>query len=232
MQALRLVLGLALTLVCLGIAGRRLSFLYRLGRTAQPVEPGRRDRRGAAARAELVEVAGQRKLLKWTVPGLAHFAVFWGFLVLLLTVIEAFGALVNPRFQIPVLGNYAWFGWVEDFFALLCVAAVAVFVGIRIAQPPSGLGRRSRFFGSHLGRGVVHAVHDCQRRVDPAGLPGRRHQRPAGQHDRQHAASCGGRSRRSGSRPGSRRSARRPTRPSRRSCCCCPWLCCSASPSS
>ena len=151
MQALRLVLGLALTLVCLGIAGRRLNFLRRLGRTAQPVEPGRSDRRGAAARAELVEVAGQRKLLQWTVPGAAHFAVFWGFLILLLTVVEAFGALVNPHFQIPVLGNYAWFGFVEDFFALLCVAAVAVFVGIRIAQPPSGLGRRSRFFGSHLG---------------------------------------------------------------------------------
>ena len=41
-------------------------------------------------------------------------------------------------------------------------------------------------------RGVVHAVHDCHRRVDPAGLPGRRHQRPAGQHDRQHAVPAGG----------------------------------------
>jgi Fe-S oxidoreductase len=146
---LRLLLGLLLTLVCLGIAGRRLHFLYRLGRAAQPVEPQRRT--SGAGRAELIEVAGQRRLLAWTVPGIAHAAVFWGFLVLLLTVVEAFGALVNPQFQIPVLGNYPWFGWIEDFFALLCVAAVAVFVVIRIREAPSGLGRRSRFFGSHLG---------------------------------------------------------------------------------
>jgi len=150
MQVLRLVLGVVLTLVCLGIAGRRLHILYRLGGRAQPTEPGRRDGRGAAARAELAEVAAQRRLLAWTVPGVAHAAVFWGFLVLLLTVIEAFGALVNPLFQIPVLGNYPWFGWVEDFFALLCLGAVAVFVVLRIVQAPSSLGRRSRFFGSHL----------------------------------------------------------------------------------
>jgi len=37
------------------------------------------------ADAEVVEVAGQRKLLRWTVPGLAHFFTMWGFTVLMTT---------------------------------------------------------------------------------------------------------------------------------------------------
>ncbi len=151
MMAVRFILGLLLTVVCLGIAGRRLMFLYRLGRTAPPLQGDRRPDTGAAVKAELLEVAGQRKLLRWTVPGVAHFAVFWGFMVLLFTVLEAFGGLVNSRFQIPFFGNWAWFGFVEDLFAMLCVAAIAAFVAIRIKEAPAGLGRRSRFFGSHLG---------------------------------------------------------------------------------
>jgi hypothetical protein len=30
---------------------------------------------------QLTEVVGQRKLLKWTIPGMAHAATFWGFIV-------------------------------------------------------------------------------------------------------------------------------------------------------
>ena len=41
------------------------------------------------------EVFGQRKLLKWSVPGLAHFFTFWGFVILGLTILEAYGALLS-----------------------------------------------------------------------------------------------------------------------------------------
>jgi len=49
---------------------------------------------------EATEVIGQRKLLKWTVPGLAHAFTFWGFIVLLLTIIEAYGNLFSRTFAI------------------------------------------------------------------------------------------------------------------------------------
>ncbi len=147
----RFVLGLLMTVVCLGIAGRRLFFLFRLGKTFQPLEADRRIDAGSAVRAEVAEVAFQRKLLSWTVPGIAHFLVFWGFMVLLLTVIEAFVGLVKADFQIPVVGNFAWFGFIEDLFALLCVLALVVFTILRIQQAPKNLGRKSRFFGSHIG---------------------------------------------------------------------------------
>ncbi len=113
-MVVRLVLGLVMTVVLLGIAGRRLAFLYRLGRTGQPVEAGRRGAVATTVKAELAEVAGQRRLLRWTAPGAAHAAVFWGFLVFLLTILEAFGSLVDATFQIPVVGNWPALGFVED----------------------------------------------------------------------------------------------------------------------
>jgi len=149
-MAVRLILGLLMTVVCLGIAGRRLFFLVQLGKRFQPLADRQLDT-SEAVKAEVSEVAGQRKLLRWTVPGIAHFFVFWGFMVLLFTIVEAFFGLVKADFQIPVLGNYAWFGFFEDLFALLCVAALVVFTILRIQQAPKNLGRKSRFFGSHIG---------------------------------------------------------------------------------
>ena len=147
----RFVLGLLMTVVCLGIAGRRAFFLYRVGQKFQPLEAERRVDAGSAVRAEVAEVAFQRKLLRWTVPGVAHFLVFWGFMILLFTIVEAFIGLVKSDFQIPIVGNFAWFGFIEDLFALLCVLALVVFTILRIQQAPKNLGRRSRFFGSHIG---------------------------------------------------------------------------------
>jgi Fe-S oxidoreductase len=150
-MVLRMVLGLAMTAVAFFLAGRRLAMLWRLGRAGQPAEPGRTRGVAARARAELVEVLGQAKLLRWTVPGVAHALVFWGFLVLGLTIVEGYGALFERDFHIPWIGTAAWLGFIEDLFAVLVLAGLLVFAGIRFRQRPSGTGRRSRFFGSHLG---------------------------------------------------------------------------------
>ena len=121
---IRVLLGLGITAVCLAVAGRRFWWLYRLIRSGQPD-----DRRWQGVRrtaeAELVEVAGQRKLLKWTVPGLAHVFTMWGFVVLLTTVIEAYGALFSATFHIPLIGQSQWLAFTEDFFA----TAVATIFG-------------------------------------------------------------------------------------------------------
>ncbi len=151
MYAVRLILGILIVVVGLTLAGRRLAYLYRVGTLGQRVEPWRMPAAGEAIKAELVEVAAQRKLLRWTAPGLAHAAVFWGFCVLLLTIVEAFGAIFNPTFQIPIIGNWPALGFIQDLFALLCVAAVVAFAVIRFREAPKDQGRGSRFFGSHLG---------------------------------------------------------------------------------
>jgi len=110
-MVLRLVLGLAITAAAFALAGRRVWMLYRIGRTGQPVEPGRTADKGARAAAVGTEVLGQRKLLKWSVPGLAHFAVFWGFLILGATILEGYGALFDRDFHIPWIGTDTWLGF-------------------------------------------------------------------------------------------------------------------------
>jgi Fe-S oxidoreductase len=145
---LRLVLGLAMTAVALAVAGRRVHYLYRLVSSGQRA-PGRLDGIGARARAQLVEVFGQRKLLKWSVPGVAHFLTFWAFIVLAATILEAYGALFDRDFAIPVIGTWALLGFLEDFFAVAVLLALLVFTAIRVRNAPARRHRASRFYGSH-----------------------------------------------------------------------------------
>src|ERR1035437_2509385 len=146
----RIVVGLALSVACFTIAGRRFWWLSRLIRSGQ-VAPRRWQGFGRVSEAELVEVAGQRKLLRWTVPGLAHFFTMWGFTVLLTTILEAYGALFNRNFHIPVIGQSNWLAFVEDFFATAVLISLVLFSIIRLVQAPSRRDRSSRFYGSHTG---------------------------------------------------------------------------------
>ena len=138
------------TVIGFGIAARRFHWLSKLIRSGKK-DPNRA--RGPIRRkveAETVEVAGQRKLLQWTVPGLAHFFTMWGFTILLLTIIEAYGDLFNKYFHIPGIGTWNWVGFIEDFFTVAVLLALITFSIIRLKNAPSRLERKSRFFGSHL----------------------------------------------------------------------------------
>jgi Fe-S oxidoreductase len=147
----RLAIGLGITVLAFAIAGRRFFWLYRLISAGEPATPNRFRDVPRRAEAELVEVGGQRKLLKWTVPGLAHAFTFWGFTILLFTILEAYGCLFQRDFHVPLIGQTAVLGFIEDFFAVAVLVSLGVFVGIRIKNSPAREDRRSRFFGSHTG---------------------------------------------------------------------------------
>jgi Fe-S oxidoreductase len=151
-----LILGLLLNAIALPFAGRRVWFLYRLITSGQPAPDriaGVTGKLGAALKRQVVEVLGQKKLLKWNVPGAAHFFVFWAFLILGTVYLEAYVILLtrNPEWNWFVFGNWAVLGFVQDFIAVMALAGIAVFWAIRLRNQPQQLGRRSRFFGSHLG---------------------------------------------------------------------------------
>jgi hypothetical protein len=148
----RMIVGLVLTVAAFAIAGRRLWWLKRLAFSGQPA-PERleyaRSHPGREAETQLTEVVGQRKLLQWSVPGAAHAATFWGFIVLLLTIIEAYGDLFSRTFAIPGIGHWAAIGFLEDLFSVGVLCGLATFTVIRLRADPHREGRRSRFFGSH-----------------------------------------------------------------------------------
>jgi Fe-S oxidoreductase len=151
-----LILGLLLNAIALPIAGRRVWFLYRLVSSGKPAPDrieGVTGKLGTAVKSQLVEVFGQKKLLKWSVPGAAHFFVFWAFVILATVYLEAYVVLLtrDPGWNWFVFGNWSVLGFVQDFIAVMAVAGIAVFWAIRLRNQPQQLGRRSRFFGSHLG---------------------------------------------------------------------------------
>ena len=145
-------------------AFRRARFLVRLTTKVARPNPGRS--RANAFKANLrraaVNIFANRKLLRWTLPGVAHFWVMWAFFVLQTTVLEAIGELyIGPTFQLPLLNSiaiggvtaYDVLGFMQDSFTLLSLTGIIIFAGIRIAQDPRNRGRDSRFAGSNLNQG-------------------------------------------------------------------------------
>jgi Fe-S oxidoreductase len=151
----RLIAGLVVTLVAAAIAGARVLWLGRLVWAGAPIPPERRPDVTGAIKAQLVDVFGQRKLFKRPLSGWAHAFTFWAFVILLLTIIEAYGALFQRDFAIPLIGHSRALGLIEDIFAVAVLVALAIFTVIRIAQSPRRLDRRSRFYGSHVDQAYI-----------------------------------------------------------------------------
>lgn len=149
-MAVRTTIGVLMIVLALGIAGNRVWYLYRLAMSGQKVSPERTSDHKAAATSVLKEVFGQTRLLQFTVPGVAHVLTFWGFLLLVPTVIEGFGALFDQDFHIPLIGKQPWLGFIEDLAVVGVLIGIVTFAIIRLVTSPKREGRRSRFFGSHL----------------------------------------------------------------------------------
>ena len=147
---IRMVLGLSMTAVVGLFAARRVFWLFKLIMSGQPAS-GRTDELGTRIWTQIAEVFGQRRLLKWSVPGLAHFFTMWGFFILLTVYIEAYGVLFQPNFHIPIIGRWDALGALQDFFALAVATGVITFAIIRLRSQPKEYGRQSRFYGSHTG---------------------------------------------------------------------------------
>ncbi len=147
---IRLIVGLGGTAVIALLALRRVLWLVKLTMSGQPVT-GRTDDVGSRVWAQVSEVFGQRKLLKWSVPGVAHFLTMWGFFILITVYIEAYGALFVPNFHIPIVGRWDALGFLQDFIALGVLVGITTFAIIRLRSEPKEYGRSSRFYGSHTG---------------------------------------------------------------------------------
>ncbi|HYF11077.1 MAG TPA: (Fe-S)-binding protein [Actinomycetota bacterium] len=134
------VLG-AMVLVAGGLAARRARLLTALVRQGRPAH--RTDDLATRVAKQGSHVLAQRKLFQRFVPGLMHALIFWGFLVLLTTIVEVGGQVIDPAFEIPVIGGSRALGLLQDVFAAGVLVGIAIAVAIRLGQRPE------RFVGSH-----------------------------------------------------------------------------------
>ena len=139
LEKIAMTLVILVTLALFATRVRDLVGLLRMGSDddRKPSNLGRK------VKDQLVVVFGQRKLLQWTIPGAMHFFIFWGFVVLFTTIIEAFGAVYQEGFHIPLIGRWGPLGALQDFFVIAVLAGVITALGIRRIQRPG------RFKGSH-----------------------------------------------------------------------------------
>ncbi|WP_343575840.1 heterodisulfide reductase-related iron-sulfur binding cluster [Mycobacterium sp.] len=147
---IRLIVGLSGTAIVALLALKRVLWLVKLTLSGQPVT-GRTDDIGTRIWTQIAEVFGQRRLLKWSIPGLAHFFTMWGFFILITVYIEAYGTLFVSNFHIPIVGRWDALGFLQDFIALAVLAGITTFAIIRLRSEPKEYGRSSRFYGSHTG---------------------------------------------------------------------------------
>ncbi len=119
-------------------------FGYNVNRLVRYLRTGKTERRAGGVGARLRNVAtvafGQSKLLREPLAGVLHFLIFWGFVVLLLAVLESIGEGLIPGFSFAVLGPlYRPLVFLIDIAGLLVVIAVVVSLFRRLAVPPSRL---------------------------------------------------------------------------------------------
>jgi Fe-S oxidoreductase len=150
---IRLVVGLLMTAVVLVFAAKRVLWLTTLIRSGQSTsdEHGRKDHLGTRITTQIKEVFGQTRLLRWSIPGIAHFFTMWGFFILASVYLEAYGLLFVHDFHIPLIGRWDGLGFLQDFFAIAVLLGIATFAVIRLRSEPKEHGRESRFYGSHTG---------------------------------------------------------------------------------
>ncbi|WP_099332462.1 (Fe-S)-binding protein [Actinomyces minihominis] len=82
----------------------------------------------------------------------AHWIVMVSFVVLVLTLVSAYGQLFNPLYSLPVLGSLAAWNWIVEILATLGFLSIAALFVVRtvtmLRAHRDGQPRSSRFFGS------------------------------------------------------------------------------------
>ena len=153
-QMLIRIIVVVLMLAVVGVfALKRVLFLTNLIRSGAKtsVANNRKDNLGKRITTQFEEVFGQTRLLKWSIPGMAHFFTMWGFFILGSVYVEAFGQVVDHDFHIPLVGRWDALGFLQDFFAVAVLLGIITFAIIRVVREPKKHGRDSRFYGSHTG---------------------------------------------------------------------------------
>jgi Fe-S oxidoreductase len=108
---------------------------------------------GERIKGMIVFVFAQLRLFRFLIPGTAHFFIFWGFLFLSLTIlqaiIEGLVAFSNPHFIMPVIGRFGPLALIQDIIVVFVAIAVINGLYLRLAEDPE------RYKGSHRSQGVM-----------------------------------------------------------------------------
>ena len=146
---------LALLGIALWVAGRKLWLVFRLIRLGSGPVPlvGW----GTRLRELIVQVGGHAKVLRRFASGVMHLFIFWGFLVLLTTIVQAFGEAFLRGWTLPWIGGVPWFVFLQDLFIVLVTAGIAISLYLRVVVRPRRLATQPQF-GAYLILGLIGGI--------------------------------------------------------------------------
>ncbi len=139
------------TVVAVVLFTRTLVGMVRTYRGGQPIS--RSDNPGQRTTTLLRESLLASRLKQQPVGAIvatAHWIVLVAFAVLFLTLVTAYGQLLNPDFALPLIGHFPPFEWLVEGLAWLMVLSILFLIAVRLANRPDTKGRDSRFFGSTM----------------------------------------------------------------------------------
>jgi len=116
----------------------------RLGRPAGPFGNW-----PARLRCVVLLVLGQALLFRFPGTGTAHFFIFWGFVLLLPTIVQAIGEGLAPGFVLPFFATFGPLALLQDLIAAAVTVAVLYGLYYRLIVRPR------RYEGSHHAEGVL-----------------------------------------------------------------------------
>jgi len=96
------------------------------------------DRLGERVGFLFSRVLGQSQVLRNPAMGLAHVAIFWGFLVLAAASVKFLGEGVRPGFDVPGVTDAAWYRSLFDVFVVLALLGVLYAAFRRLVLRPKG----------------------------------------------------------------------------------------------
>lgn len=134
--------SLIVLVALLGATGIFLWRVYqRLWVHLQRAQPsGRFERWRERIKGVLVYVGAQLRLFRFLIPGTAHFFIFWGFLILSLTIfqaiVEGLAAFANPYYVVPLIGELGPLALLQDLMATLVILATTYGLYLRLIVNP------------------------------------------------------------------------------------------------
>jgi Fe-S oxidoreductase len=152
---LRGAVALALLAVSAAVAGRKLLLVYRLIRLGGGPVPIANWR--LRLRDLLVQVLAHRKVLRDPLAGVMHLLIFWGFIILLSTIVQAFGEAFRPGWTLPLIGAVPWFVFLQDLVIVLVLVGIGLALWLRLAVRPRRLAGQDQA-GAFLILGFISGI--------------------------------------------------------------------------
>ena len=148
MTLLLAVIAYGITAVALALITVKARQIYSIISSGQP-DPARFEDKGKRLTRAIQEILGHTKMNRFTASGVAHWFVMLGFVSLFGTLVQAYGEVVHPHFELPIIGSWAIYKLWTNFITLMTGLGIAYLITYRQVLRLRKSPQRNRFFGSY-----------------------------------------------------------------------------------